>query len=217
MSFVPYPSPTLQPSQRWRVDLCSCCDDCTTCYMSLVCPCVVYANIAQRLDGSSWCGACTLYSLCFLLGCQCLLHASKRTTLRHQYDLQADCCCDCCTVWCCGCCALAQESRELKLRGPPPRQFMQPLPLVIGAAGPLYAQPMFIVGTSGSQVVPMQAPLQQPQYAGYAAPPQQFAAQVAECSPAHTKQSPPIPDHGTVYEGGSAAAVDDMPPPYSSS
>ena len=103
------------------------------CCLSFLFPCVQYGNNAQKIDGSSFCGACCLYCCCMSQGCQCLIAGAKRTTLRHNYMLEESCCADCCVHWCCPCCALSQEARELEIRGPPPpRQSMsQPHNIVI--------------------------------------------------------------------------------------
>ena len=146
--------------QPWEAELCGCMDDSSSCITSFCVPCVQYGVNAEKIDGSDCCCAACLYCLCMYYGCACLLAAGKRTTLRYNYGLQEDCCCDCCVHCCCSCCALAQEARELQRRGPPPRHAMpmtQPGTILVDAvvAVPL---PRQVVSGAGMRAAPMSAP-----------------------------------------------------------
>ncbi|KAF8653030.1 hypothetical protein HU200_062468 [Digitaria exilis] len=97
-----------------------CFDDCGNCCVTCLCPCITFGQVAEIVDrGSTSCGTSgALYTLIMLLtGCQCVFSCFYRAKMRAQYGLQESPCADCCVHWCCECCALCQEYRELKKRG----------------------------------------------------------------------------------------------------
>jgi Cys-rich protein (TIGR01571 family) len=141
--------------------------------MSWFCPCSQYAFNAQKIDGSSWCGSCCLYCVCLSVGCHCLIHASKRTTMRYNYGLTESCCCDCCVAYTCSCCALAQEHRELTMRGPPPPRQVMTSPTaitVINTAQPQQMQPQYMISPHGQMIPVQQTVYPQAVYPQYAQP-----------------------------------------------
>ncbi|KAF8693576.1 hypothetical protein HU200_038979 [Digitaria exilis] len=105
------------PVAAWSTGLCDCFDDCGNCNTSFFLPSILVAEIVDR--GSTSCGTSgALYTLIMLLtGCQCVFSCFYRAKMRSQYGLQESPCADCCVHWCCECCALCQEYRELKKRG----------------------------------------------------------------------------------------------------
>ncbi|CAD6250561.1 unnamed protein product [Miscanthus lutarioriparius] len=108
------------PVAAWSTGLCDCFDDCSNCCVTCLCPCITFGQIAEIIDrGSTSCGTSgALYTLIMLLtGCQCVYSCFYRAKMRAQYGLQESPCADCCVHWCCQCCALCQEYRELKKRG----------------------------------------------------------------------------------------------------
>lgn len=58
-----------------------------------------------------------LYLLLGFTGFACLYSCFYRSRLRAQYDLEEAPCVDCLVHFCCECCALSQEYRELRSRG----------------------------------------------------------------------------------------------------
>ncbi|KAF8021098.1 hypothetical protein BT93_G1504 [Corymbia citriodora subsp. variegata] len=100
----------------WSSGLFSCFDDIPTCCLSCWCPCITFGRIAEIADqGSHALCIGALYTLIALLtGCACCYSCFFRTKIRHQYQLQEDPCNDCLVHFCCECCALTQEYRELK-------------------------------------------------------------------------------------------------------
>ena len=110
-------SPVRQEPQPWRAPFCSCMDDPASCCMAWCFPCVLFGQNAQKIDGSGCFCNCCLYACCMACyGCQCLVHAGKKTGLRIKYNLRPEPCDDCLVAWCCPCCALSQEARELQAR-----------------------------------------------------------------------------------------------------
>jgi len=117
MMMMTVATPTREAPQPWRSGFCSCMDDPASCCMAFCFPCVLYGQNAEKIDGSGCFCNCCLYACCMACyGCQCLVHAGKRTGLRIKYNLRPDPCDDCCVAWCCSCCALSQEARELLAR-----------------------------------------------------------------------------------------------------
>ena len=126
MMVVSMASPVREPPQPWRSNLCSCMDDPASCCMAWCFPCVLFGQNAEKIDGSGCFCNCCLYAVCMWYGCQCLVHAGKRTALRMKYNLRPQPCDDCLMACCCPCCALSQEARELLARtnDGPPQQLM---------------------------------------------------------------------------------------------
>jgi len=99
------------------VGLFGCFDEIVpTCLIGCVCPCFLFGQNAEQVDGSNKITMCIAYAI--LSGCyaQCLLHKPKRQTLRGAYNLEEKPN-DLLTTCCCSPCANCQEAREMKLRG----------------------------------------------------------------------------------------------------
>ncbi|XP_030529204.1 protein PLANT CADMIUM RESISTANCE 2-like [Rhodamnia argentea] len=104
----------------WSSGLFHCFEDLPTCCLSFWCPCVTFGRIAEIVDnGTVSCAVHgALYALINMLtGCGCCYSCLYRTKMRQQYQLREDPCADCLVHFCCECCALTQEYRELERRG----------------------------------------------------------------------------------------------------
>ncbi|CAI5971448.1 unnamed protein product [Closterium sp. NIES-64] len=131
------------PTRQWTTGCCGFCDDISSCCCVLFCPCIAIGRIAEIVDqgGTGSCQACCCWywiQAFTLSTLGCLYSKGFRTKLRRRYGLPASPCGDCLMHWCCPCCAISQEYRELKNRGwdpslgyeqnknknPPPQQFM---------------------------------------------------------------------------------------------
>lgn len=99
-----------------------CCNDCGICCLTCLFPCIQYGMNAETLDGSSCFGNACCYMLCG--ACTCCIHGPRRRLLREKYGLQEDCNDYIITCPMCSPCAICQEAREMKARGPPPNQTM---------------------------------------------------------------------------------------------
>ncbi|CAN1181397.1 Protein PLANT CADMIUM RESISTANCE 2 [Linum perenne] len=104
----------------WSTGLCDCLDDCSSCCLTIWCPCITFGRIAEIVDrGSTPCllnGA--LYALMlWMFGCACLLSCVYRSKLRGQWSLEQKPLPDCCVHLFCETCALCQEYRELQNKG----------------------------------------------------------------------------------------------------
>ncbi|KAF3926006.1 hypothetical protein ABW20_dc0107800 [Dactylellina cionopaga] len=130
----PAPQPQMEPKgahggnglgkpDEWNFGMCSCFSDCGRCCLTCWCPCITYGRIQHRLrnndmsnyktcNGKCW-AFCGLMTVC---GVQWVLSMVQRGELRHRYNLKGSGCGDCCRHFCCECCALIQEDRELETR-----------------------------------------------------------------------------------------------------
>jgi len=109
----------------WPRGFFDCFGDCKACCCGCCCPCYVHANNAVTTktapcSSESVCGTCCLFCICQpCFPGYCCMTKGTRTALRGRYDLDeraAGCgCCDgdCCSHWCCPCCAIIQEARTL--------------------------------------------------------------------------------------------------------
>ncbi|KAF8327993.1 PLAC8 family-domain-containing protein [Amanita rubescens] len=113
----------------WSFGLCECFDSCGACVLGWCCPCLLYAQLKQRVDylnmyarpdpsqgGSGidlncmiWCG------LHLTTGCGYALQAITRGQIRNRYMIEGNGVADFCTACFCTPCQLTQEHRELEL------------------------------------------------------------------------------------------------------
>ena len=121
----PMPGIVIQVGQNypvpWEVGpfkhtLCGCCDDMPSCLMSWLCPCVQYGQNYEQLHKDG----CLQQGLLFLVlgwfGVPCIIHMGLRKQIRQKFNIPGDDCDDFLLTCCCGCCALAQETREIEYR-----------------------------------------------------------------------------------------------------
>eukprot|EP00257_Ricinus_communis_P026516 XP_025013930.1 cell number regulator 2 isoform X2 [Ricinus communis] len=115
----PYISSANPTGTRWSTGLCHCCDDPANCFVTCMCPCITFGQIAEIVNkGSITCAASgAVYALLGFTGLPCLYSCFYRPRLRGQYDLEEAPCADCLVHFLCQPCALCQEYRELKNRG----------------------------------------------------------------------------------------------------
>ena len=100
----------------WVESFCGCCSDIASCLMAWCCPCIQYGINYEAIhhSGCLLCGC--VY--CCLRSCnlQCCVHMGLRGNIRQKFNIYGGGLEDCCLTWCCPCCALAQEAREIKIR-----------------------------------------------------------------------------------------------------
>jgi len=115
--------------RAWSFGLCDCFNDCGTCMMGLCCPCLLYAQIKQRVDylnayarpdptrgGSGVDLNCMVWvAVHSATGCGPALQAVTRGQLRNRYTIDGNGVGDFCTACWCTPCELTQEHRELDL------------------------------------------------------------------------------------------------------
>ncbi|RHZ83117.1 hypothetical protein Glove_99g355 [Diversispora epigaea] len=102
-------------SRPWKHGFCSCLGDCGTSLLTWCFPCITYGQNKTALnpDASCFCNALIYYCL---MGCSlCWIPAtSNRGEIRAKYNIEGSGLEDCMAHFCCTCCALVQEARELK-------------------------------------------------------------------------------------------------------
>ncbi|KAK2464731.1 hypothetical protein APHAL10511_003307 [Amanita phalloides] len=113
--------------REWSFGLCSCFDDCGTCVLGMCCPCMLYAQLKNRVDylnaygtpdpsrgGSGVDLNCLVWvGLHAVTGCGCVLQAINRGNIRNRYMIEGDGFTDFCVAGWCPACELTQEHREL--------------------------------------------------------------------------------------------------------
>ncbi|KAF8630816.1 hypothetical protein AX15_002715 [Amanita polypyramis BW_CC] len=118
-----------QGRREWSFGLCDCFDDCGTCMLGCCCPCMLYAQVKQRLDylntyarpdpthgGSGVDINCLAWGLLHCTtGCGFILQTINRGHMRNRYMIDGNGCSDFGSALCCTPCELTQEHRELEL------------------------------------------------------------------------------------------------------
>lgn len=105
------------PPSEWQNSLCGCCDDCGSCIVSFIFPCVQYGQNRALLTNGSCVGDCICYALLAPFALSWCLGCSERAQVRAKYNIIGGQCDDCCAHFFCTPCALAQEYREMNQRG----------------------------------------------------------------------------------------------------
>lgn len=120
------------PPQKWSTGLCHCDNgDCGTGWLSFLCPVIKFGQNSSAIDGRDCCGPCCLASALLAIPkigpfIMPLYTSRARSTLRNKYNIDTQCCSSkVCGIevddyfchLCCMPCSLAQEHREMKLRG----------------------------------------------------------------------------------------------------
>eukprot|EP00741_Cyanophora_paradoxa_P007584 tig00001160_g7336.t1 len=114
---------------RYSSELFDCCGDCT-CLYACVCPQVQLGLTDSVFDGSSACltagEACLLDAFC-CMG-TVFIGLDRRRKVQRGYGIEAEAgCAECLRMLCCRACAIAQDAREVMLRGPVARQHLHAL------------------------------------------------------------------------------------------
>jgi len=100
----------------WQTSLWDCCNDPSLALNVVICPCF------QVGENNYMLGSCDLgigSSLIYMMGCLCfnmgcLFHTGIRREVRERYQLVEAPCNDRCVTFLCPCCAICQETRELR-------------------------------------------------------------------------------------------------------
>jgi len=123
-SYAPHPAPQggAAGPVEWSNSFWDCCSPSELCCMAYWCPCVVFGKNVHRLKEPSlatyspvnlhcvgWCGL----TYC---GFFWVLQMLQRSDVRAKYNLAGSGLGDCCRPYCCPCCELMQEEKELILR-----------------------------------------------------------------------------------------------------
>ncbi|KAG2433989.1 hypothetical protein HYH02_012450 [Chlamydomonas schloesseri] len=109
---------------NWSTGLCDWCaapGGFGTCLYAMCCLPCAYGSLVERLGnevtcGGSCMGACCYYTLAYMFGINCVVHAGVRGHLRAKYGIPGDYCNDLMCTCCFAPCAICQETREVMIR-----------------------------------------------------------------------------------------------------
>eukprot|EP00741_Cyanophora_paradoxa_P024842 tig00000310_g23983.t1 len=143
-NYSQYPPSGPRPHQQQQLipdfnsDLFDCCaesSETSECLVSFIVP-PVQIGITEELHDSTSCAPTAALTCAIDLctaGCGTrVIGFIKRRKYIEAYGMQRDACNDCLAYFCCPCCAVAQDAREVRIRGnvkmmmPPPAQMMAP-------------------------------------------------------------------------------------------
>jgi len=140
---------------EWKESWSGCFEDWNSCLMATFCPCIQFGmnytatsypyfnepagEVISKNKGKVVC-ACALWLagawFCGGIGTG-ILQCLNRGTLREKYNISTGDCSDslgdCALSFCCQCCALAQEFKELRWREQQPMGISQPGGVLVGA------------------------------------------------------------------------------------
>eukprot|EP00116_Pleurobrachia_bachei_P017849 sb/3478111/ len=94
---------------EWAHGLTGCFDDCGTCVITLIAPCVTYGRNGEAsgvFESCFWAGVCFYVPLVNLI---CWIKI--RGAIREKHGIEGGCFGDFMTIICCGLCALVQENQ----------------------------------------------------------------------------------------------------------
>jgi Cys-rich protein (TIGR01571 family) len=127
--FMPQPPPTVVPALTlWSTDLCSCFKDCPSAMDAFFCDyCQLSRQYNTYMTGSNtihWPVCCAAFgadvfgvaAIGVAVGTWALSYV-VRNRLRQRYNIMGDELSDLCVAGFCSCCSVAQNYREMSLRG----------------------------------------------------------------------------------------------------
>lgn len=111
--------PGVSPNGNWSTGLCDCLEECGLCCEVWCIPSLQVSlqynlmkhHMRRKVDWLICILACCVPLAGDVLGC------IIRSEARQRYRIRGNCCCDCMTVWCCQCCALVQQARQMTAMG----------------------------------------------------------------------------------------------------
>ncbi|CAG8437323.1 18022_t:CDS:2 [Acaulospora morrowiae] len=99
----------------WKFGLFDCFADVGLSLKTWCCPCITYGETKSKVANDP--GSCTTHALIFCVVASfvgpCVMGFLGRGEIRARYNIVGSAGEDFLTHWCCGCCALVQESREV--------------------------------------------------------------------------------------------------------
>jgi len=97
---------------EWAHGLMGCLDDCGTCLITLLVPCVTFG---QNAEASGVVDSCFIGALLFLIPLVDLIcWIQVRGAIREQHGIEGSLVGDLLSILCCGFCALVQEAQQVK-------------------------------------------------------------------------------------------------------
>jgi len=119
----PQPGYTTQSgpfTNQWQSSLFDCFSDGELCLKATFCPCFVFGKTQTRYKDPSMASYERVNSECltwaglqYCFGVGWVYQFLRRKEMRERWALEGDTCTDCLTTWCCHCCALIQQEKEV--------------------------------------------------------------------------------------------------------
>lgn len=110
-------------ARPWYSDFFGCFNPIDTCLVTYFCPCVTFGKTHHRLRKDSklsdWNPVNTTCLGFWAASCFCLHWVPQiiqRREIQDRWNLQGDFVTDCLKVWCCGCCDVIQQDKEVAHR-----------------------------------------------------------------------------------------------------
>ncbi len=101
----------------WHHSFCGCLEDIPSCLISSFCPCIQYGQNYEALHHDGCLIQSIIYACLLSCGLQCLVHMGFRGHVKSKFSiLGGGGLEDLIATWCCFCCALSQEAREINHR-----------------------------------------------------------------------------------------------------
>ncbi|PYI31231.1 PLAC8-domain-containing protein [Aspergillus indologenus CBS 114.80] len=112
-------------NREWNYSLCDCFSPGSLCLTSWCLPCLTFGKTQARIHDPTLQNFSYVNTECAIFTClglgvsQWIIQTIRRGEMRERFGIEGSCCGDCCTTFCCGCCALIQEEKEMELRTRP--------------------------------------------------------------------------------------------------
>ncbi|PQE04248.1 DUF614 domain protein [Rutstroemia sp. NJR-2017a BVV2] len=106
----------------WATDMWDCFQPAELCLKACCLPCIVYGKTQHRLQNPTLAGYqplnndCCIWSAAQYCGLGCILTLLQRQAIRQKYGIPGDTLEDGFFSWCCHCCALMQQEKEVEQR-----------------------------------------------------------------------------------------------------
>ncbi|KAA8912908.1 PLAC8 family-domain-containing protein [Sphaerosporella brunnea] len=128
--------------QKYQHGMCDCMGDIPTCCLGYWCPCILYSRTYHRLKTAPKSNierhhSCNIHCgiFCLLAPVSFVLTTLQRSRIRENYRIEGSVASDCVKAYCCSCCVLIQDDREVRHREDQRRQFEGPGSGVVGEGG----------------------------------------------------------------------------------
>jgi len=106
----------------WTAGLFDCFEPIEDCVIGYFAPCVIYGRTSERLlkgndaEHELVNNECIMFGVAACFGLHWVLNTLKRSELREKYHIEGSIVEDCALSWCCGCCAVIQQDKEVRTR-----------------------------------------------------------------------------------------------------
>ena len=109
-------TPSVWEPGQYKHALCGCFEDIPSCLMSWCCPCIQFGQNYEQLHKDGCLQQGLIFAAFMWFGVSCIVHMGFRREMRHKFNFPGSDLEDLLITCCCGCCALAQDAREIEYR-----------------------------------------------------------------------------------------------------